>query len=55
MGGNRFAVRFAIDVTVGRTGESTTITKMELNTVEDGKVVLNEVFYNANPTTTPAP
>jgi NADPH:quinone reductase len=44
----RFAVRFAIDVALP-SGERTTITKMELNTVEDGKIVRNEIYYHANP------
>jgi SnoaL-like domain len=51
VGGDRFAVRFAIDATVPATGTRTTITKMELNTVDDGKVVRNEIFYNANDVT----
>jgi hypothetical protein len=41
----RFAVRFAIDTTVTRTGERMTVTKLCLYTVEGGRMVREEVFY----------
>ena len=46
---NRFAVRFAIDTTFKLTGERTTITKLDLYTLEDGKIVRDEVYYNTPP------
>lgn len=46
---NRFAVRFAIDTTFKRSGQRTTITKMDLYTVEEGKIVRDEVYYNTPP------
>lgn len=49
VGKSRFAVRFAIDTTFTATGERTTITKMDLYSVEDGKIVRDEVFYNTPP------
>ena len=49
VGEGQFAVRFAIDTTSNPTGERTTITKMSLYTVEAGKLVREEVYYNAPP------
>jgi len=49
MGENRFAVRFAIDTTFKPTGERTTITKMDLYTVEGGRIVRDEVYYHTPP------
>lgn len=49
VGHDRFAVRFAIDMTFKTTGMRTTITKMDLYTVKDGKIVRDEVFYNTPP------
>jgi uncharacterized protein YbjT (DUF2867 family) len=48
-GGDRFAVRFAIDTTAKATGERATITKVSLYTVADGKITREEVYYNAQP------
>lgn len=48
-GGNRFAVRFAIDTTFKSTGERKTITKLDLYTVEGGKIVRDEVYYHTPP------
>lgn len=45
----RFAVGFAIDTTFKQTGERTTITKLDLYTVRDGKVVRDEVCYDTPP------
>lgn len=50
---DRFAVRFAIDTTFRRTGVRATITKLDLYTVEDGKIVRDEVFYNTPPRPSP--
>lgn len=46
---DRFVVRFAIDTTFKQTGQRTTITKMDLYTVEGGKIVRDEVYYNTPP------
>ena len=49
MSRNRFAVRFAIGTTFKSTGERTTITKLDLYTVENGKIVRDEVYYHTPP------
>lgn len=46
---NRFCVRFAIDTTFKQNGERTTVTKLDLYTVENGKIERDEVFYNTPP------
>lgn len=47
--GDRFAVRFSIDTTSKPTGERRLVEKMDLYTVQHGKVVRSEVYYNAPP------
>lgn len=49
LGNGQFAVRFAIDATFKPTAERTTITKMCLYAVEDGKLAREEVFYAVPP------
>lgn len=50
VGDGRFAVRFAIDTTFKPTGERTTIMKMSLYTLDEAKIVREEVYYmNAPP------
>lgn len=49
VGDGRFAVRFLIDTTFKPTGQRTTMTKLDLYTVEAGKMVRNEVYYHAPP------
>ena len=49
VGADRFAVRFGIDTTSTATGERTTITKLDLYTVERGKIVRDEVYYHTPP------
>jgi SnoaL-like domain len=45
----RFALRIAFDETDVATGERTTIVKMSLFTVADGKIVREEVYYHDLP------
>lgn len=45
LGGDRFAVRFAIDATSRRTRERRTITKVSLYTTKSGKVVREDVYH----------
>lgn len=42
--GDRFTVRFSLDMTAKATGERTTFTKISLYTVENGLIVREEVF-----------
>jgi hypothetical protein len=49
VGDGQFAVRFAIHTTFKPTGERTTITKLCLYAVKDGKLAREEVFYAVPP------
>lgn len=46
---NQFAVRFAIDTTFKVAGERSTIIKLDLYTVQAGKIVRDEVYYHSPP------
>lgn len=49
LGGDRFAVRFEMDVTPNATGKRVQVAEMALYTVQDGKIVREEFYYNPPP------
>ena len=47
VGKDRFAVYYAYETTLKRTGERGSMEEMALYTVKDGKIVREQFFYNA--------
>ncbi len=49
VGGDKFAVTFAIDATFKPSGQRMTMDEMAVYTVTDGKIVQEEFFYSPDP------
>jgi ketosteroid isomerase-like protein len=49
VGERQFAVQFTFDSTFKPTGQRRSLTEMALYTVEDGKIVREQFFYNPTP------
>lgn len=47
VGGDKFVVRFTMDVTFKPTGQRRTLDELGIYTVADGKIVHEQFFYNA--------
>lgn len=47
VGDNQFAVHYTFETTFKPTGQRSQMTEMALYTVEDGKIVREQFFYNA--------
>lgn len=47
VGGNQFALQYLFDTTFKATGQRSASTEMALYTVQDGKIVREQFFYNA--------
>jgi len=47
VGDNQFAVHYTFETTFKLTGQRSQMTEMALYTVEDGKIVREQFFYNA--------